>query len=189
MSYNIVQPSFSLEFREMSDVALQAYFEWFLEQIPLRLRIVEASVKESPGFECWTANFSPGSLKPLGEWYAAQLQFWPRTRREVYEIRRRLSFPVPLSNREPANKTFSVAVDIAVYFSEVLRRNFPTVRWAQCLKSRTNADYGQPVLTGFGRASLNPVSAMVVLANQLAKKSEHGAKLFELYNYWSSQVR
>lgn len=189
MTYNIIQPPFTLRFREMSKADLQAYFDWFLAQIPLRLPIMEASVKETPGFEYWVADFSPESLRSLGEWYAAQVETRPRTERELAEIKEKLSFPVPISDQELTNKTFSLALDIAMYFSEVLKRNFPALRWDQILKNKRNADYGRPVLTGFGSVPLNPVSIMIVLAYGFAKKTKSGARLFDLYEYWSSRVK
>ena len=104
-------------------------------------------------------------------------------------ITQKLSFPVPISDQELSNKTFSLAVDIGMYLSEVFRRNFPSVHWELILQNKKLADYGQPVLAGFkGDVPFNPVNIMVVLAYGISKKTKTGTRLLELYNYWSKQV-
>lgn len=188
MNYSIIQPPFTLQFREMPKADLKAYFNWFLSQIPVRLPILELAVKETSGFENWSADFTPASLKALGEWYAAQVETRPRSQEELAEIKQNLSFSVPISDRELTNKTFSLAIDVAMYLSEVLKRNFPSLRWDLILKDKRYADYGQPVLIGFGSVPFNPVHIMIVLAYGLVNKTKSGARLLELYNYWSSQV-
>jgi len=189
MTYTIIQPPFTLQFREMSKPDLKAYFDWFLNQISVRLPILESSIQETPGFENWSADFTVESLKMLGEWYAGQVETRPRSQDELDEIKQKLSFPVPVSDQELTNKTFSLAFDVAMYLSEVFKRNFPSLRWDLILKDKKFADYGQPVLIGFrGDVPLNPVSIMVVLAYGIVKKTKTGARLLELYNYWSSQV-
>lgn len=188
MPYIIISPPFTLQFTEMSKAELKAYFDWFLSQIPIRLSILESYVKETPGFESWSANFTAASLKALGEWYAGQVKTRPRNQDELEEIKQNLSFPVPVSDDELTNKTFSLAIDVAMYFSEVLKRNFSSLHWDLILKDKRYADYGQPVLIGFGNVPLNPVSIMVVFAYGIAKKSKTGVRLFELYDYWSSRV-
>jgi hypothetical protein len=172
----------------MSKADLKAYFDWFLTQIPIRLSILESYVKETPGFEGWSANFTSASLKTLGQWYADHVETRPRNQVEMEEIKRNLSFQMPVSGDELTNKTFSLAIDVAMYFSEVLKRNFSGLHWDLNLKDKRFVDYGQPVLLGFGNVPLNPVSIMVVLAYGIAARDNSGERLFELYEYWSSRV-
>lgn len=189
MTYTIIQPPFTLQFREMTKADLKAYFDWFLNQIPTRLPILESFIRETPGFESWSADFTVESLKALGEWYAVQVETRPRNHGELAEIEQKLSFPIPVPGQELTNKTFSLAFDVGMYLSEIFRRNFPSLRWDLILKNKKLAEYGQPVLVGFrGGVPLNPIWIMIVLAYAIADKTKSGARLLELYNYWSSQV-
>ena len=51
----------------MPKAELKVYFDWFMGQIPVRLPILEAAVKATPGFENWSADFTPESLEGAGK--------------------------------------------------------------------------------------------------------------------------
>ncbi len=69
MSYSIIQPPFTLKFREMSKGELKRYFEWFMNVMPERLAGLKRVVRESPSHSSWTGEFSPDSLDELGKWF------------------------------------------------------------------------------------------------------------------------
>jgi len=189
MPYSIIQPPFTLKFAEMSRAELKAYYAWFMEQIPIRLAILESSVRETPGFGSWAADSTEASLAGLGEWYAMQVETRQRTRDEMEEIMGSLIFPVDVPDHELTNKTFSLAVDIGMYWSTVLRRRYPTLQWDLIMKSKRYVDYGQPVLMGFAaKVPLNPVRIMIVMAYGLADGSKSAARLLELHKVWSAEV-
>lgn len=103
MAYSIIQPPFTLQFREMSKPDLQAYFDWFLNQIPVRLPIFESFIQETSGFGSWSTDFTVDSLKMLGAWYADQVETRSRSQDELDEIKQKLSFPIPVSEQELTN--------------------------------------------------------------------------------------
>jgi hypothetical protein len=80
-------------------------------------------------------------------------------------------------------------MDVGMYFSQVLLKEYPALRWEQPMGSKRFVDYGQPVLTGLGPVPLNPVRIAVVLARGLAGKSETGRRLREVYDYWANRAR
>jgi hypothetical protein len=41
-------------------------------------------------------------------------------------------------------------MDIGMYFSQVLMKNYPSLKWEQPLGNKRFADYDQPCLVGFG---------------------------------------
>lgn len=188
MVYSNIQPPFTLQFREMPKAELKVYFDWFMSQIPVRLPILEAAVKATPGFENWSADFTPESLKALGNWFATQVETRPYTEEELTALKQGVPSWVPIDDYQLTNKTFSLAVDIAMYWSEVFKRNFPSLRWDQILKGKRDINYGQPVLVGFGIVPLNPVRVMIVLAHQFILKTEVGTGLFNVHNHWASKV-
>ena len=58
-----------------------------------------------------------------------------------------------------------------MYFGQVIIKNLPGTGWDQPLKNKKLADYGQPVIAGFGTVSLNPVRVMVTTAYGIARGS------------------
>src|SRR5262245_27907658 len=133
MSYAVVQPPFTLRFRQMSKTELKAYFDWFQGQLAGRLIELEREVKTRSGFEGWHADRSPDSLLPLGEWFAAQVETRPRTANELAEIGAASVFSLPVPSQELTTRTFSMAMDIGMYLGETLRSRHQTLAWQQPL--------------------------------------------------------
>ncbi len=189
MTYATIQPPFTLKFREMSKKELKDYFAWFQDILPQRLEELTSAVKQMPKFETWKADFTPASLDQLGEWFATQVETRPRTEEEIQEIQDRSSFPIEIPGEDLTNRTFSLAMDIGMYLSQVFLKNHPTVRWDQQFGNKKFVDYGQPVLVGFGAVPFNPVRMIVTLAYGVVSKRENGNGLRELYAIWSKMIR
>jgi hypothetical protein len=189
MAYEIIQPPYTLKFREMSKTELKGYFRWFLDAIPERLDELANTVRQTIGFETWQPDCTPPSLDMLGEWLATQVETHERTEEELKEIKSRSPCPIVVSERELTNRTFSLAMDTGVYLSQVFLRNHPLLRWSQEFGSKTYVDYGQPVLIEFDPSPLNPVRMLVTQAYGLVSKDRAGKDLRKVYDYWSKQVR
>jgi hypothetical protein len=189
MSYVPIRPPFSLKFREMSKQNLKFYFRWFMHQIPQRGAELADALRQTPGFADWQPDFTSGSLNVLREWLAGQVETRNRSRGEIQEIEERLVFPMDIPAEELTDRTFSLAMDVGMYFSRVLLINHPSIKWEQLLGSRRFADFGQPVLSGFGPVPLNPVRVEVTLAYALASKEKTGMRLREIYDYWAQRVQ
>lgn len=188
MSYATIQPPFTLKLREMSRRELKGYFAWFQRIMPQRLGELARAVEQTPAFEAWRADYTPASLDLLGEWFAIQVEVRRRTTAEMQEIRDSLHFPIEFSDGELTNRTFSLAMDTAMYLSQVLLKCHPALRWDQELGGKSNVDYGQPILVGFGSVPLNPVGLLVTLAYGVANKTRSGNRLRELYEIWAGMI-
>jgi hypothetical protein len=185
MSYQIIQPPFTLKFEEMSKKELKEYFDWFHEIIPERIAELCEAVRQSPGYEDWSPDYSRESLSLLGNWFQAHVETQSRTPEETEELTSQTKWRFPVGNSELTNRTFSLAMDVGIYLSQVFLRNHPHLKWDQPLRAKKFIDYGQPVLVGFGPAPFNPVRMVVTLAYGFAKKKGNGARLLEIYDYWS----
>ena len=191
MAYNIIKPPFTLDFYEMPKKELKEYFRWFQEVIPDRINGLARTVKESPGFENWQPDYTPISLISLGEWMSTQVQTRERSEEELEQKRQEIghaAHPVEIPKWELTNQTFSLAMDIGMYLSQVFLRNHPSLKWDQLFSSKRDMDYGQPVLVGFGRAPFNPVQMTVTQAYALVHKTRSGKGLRELYDIWSRKI-
>jgi hypothetical protein len=168
---------------------LLRYYQWFMDVLPQRVSELAKVVKETPGFENWQPDYTPASLDTLGEWFARQVETRNRTQEELQAIKERLVFPMQVPTDELTDRTFSLAMDIGMYFSQVLLRNYPSLKWEQPLDDKRFADYGQPLLAGFGPVSLNPVRIAHAFAHGLADKSYSRKRLREVYEYWAQRVQ
>jgi len=185
MAYSIIQPPFTLKFREMPKVELKDYFQWFMRVMPERFQELTEAVREMhPG---WPGDFSPESLEELGRWFDGQVENRPKTQEEIDGLTARLTFPIDVSGSQLTNRTFSLAMDIGMYFGQVVINNLDGTRWDQPLKNEKFADYGQPVIMGFGTVPLNPVRIVVMTAYGVAKGKK--AQLRELYGTWAKMKR
>jgi len=189
MPYATIQPPFTLKFRDMPKKELERYSRWFMDVLPQRVNELAPAVKQTPGFANWQPDCTPASLDTLGEWFAGQVESRSRTQEELLSIQHRLVFPMDIPGEELTNRTFSLAMDIGMYFSQVLLKNYPSLKWEQPLGNKKFADYGQPLLNGFGSVSLNPVRIAVTLAYGLASKNKTGKRLREVYDYWAQRVQ
>src|SRR5664279_5964115 len=111
MIYEIIQSPFTLKFPEMSKKELKDYFTWLQNILPQRLDELTRAVNQSPGFEDWQPNFTPDSLGPLGNWFAANVETRPRTKDEIKIIEAGSAYPMEVPTQELTNRTFSLAMD------------------------------------------------------------------------------
>lgn len=189
MTYSIIQPPFTLNFKEMSKKELKNYFNWFHGILPSRLDELKRAVQVTSGYELWSGNFAPESLNLLGEWYAIQVETRPRTNEEIAEIENRLTFPIAIPKVDLTKRTFSLAMDVGMYLSQVFLKNHSGLHWDQPLNNKKFVDYGRPVLLGFGVVPFNPVRMVITLGYSIASKDENGKGLRELYDIWVNMIR
>lgn len=188
MTYETIQPPFTLMFHEMSKQELKEYLHWFLTILPQRVSELAGAVKQTPGFENWKPDQTPVSLDGLGDWFITQVKTRLRTQEELQAFERQAEYPMVISSEELTNISFSLAFDVGMYLAQVLVKNHPSLCWKQPMGGKKYIDYGQPVLVGFGVLELNPVRISITLAYGLASKKQTGKRLRELYEYWSKHV-
>jgi hypothetical protein len=189
MNYQTIQPPFTLEFTKMSKKDLTAYDEWFRSQIQARIRALGDAVSATDGFGGWKADRTAESLRLLGDWLTTMIETRHRTEAEIQELARDNPYPIEIPTETLTNRSYSLAVDTAMYFSEVLLRANPSLRWKQVLDDRRNADYGQPILVGRGPVPLNPLGVALAFAFGLARGSASPGRLRELYDICSEMLR
>lgn len=164
---------------------LETYRAWFHEVMPERIAELTKAVKSTSGFESWEADETAGSLEKLGEWFERQVESRRNTQEEMNEIQSKLTFPIDIPEEGLTNRSFSLAMDIGMYFGRVVLKNLSGTRWDQPLKNKNFADYGQLVIMGFGTVPLNPVRVLVMTAYGISRKQP--ARLRDLYEVWSKK--
>jgi hypothetical protein len=188
VSYIVIQPPFALNLREMPKGELERYFQWFMAILPERVSTLTKAVQGTLGFENWHPDRTPASLDVLGTWFAGQVEMRPRTQEELQAIQALQAFPVDIPREQLTNRTFSLAMDVGMYLSQVFLKNYPSLSWEQRTENKRFADYGQPLISGFGLVSLNPVAVVVTLAYAIASKKKDYKRLREIYDYWAQRA-
>jgi hypothetical protein len=183
--YQLAVSPFPSALRDISKKELRDFFEWFQEWKPARISQLREFVN-APGDGGEFVDFSPESLVRLDSWYPRQVRMRPRFQEEVEEIRKRLVFPVEIPDEELTDVTLSVAIDVGIYFGEVVVANIPGTAWSQLVGSKRNADYGAPVILGFGKAVLNPLAMCRTLAYGISRGKS--SRLRELFDVWAGMA-
>lgn len=173
----------------MSKVEANNYFNWFLDQIPVRINVLEQAVQFTPGYEDWRADYTSESLGKLGKWFYERVETRQRTEGEKVDIYGKAPDwfrNVEVQDWELTNRSFSLAMDIGMYLSQVLVKNLPDLQWMLVEKPKNDMDFQQPVLKGTGRLVFNPVSTMVTLAYGFARNNKSPDRLREIYDIWAN---
>lgn len=187
--YEIISPPFSLDFKNMSKKELQGYYEWYISIIPERLDILTNTVKSTNGHEDWIPDFTPESLDELGQFFFENVETRKKTKKEIKNIYNNAPDwfkNVEVDDWELSDRTFSLAIDIGIYLSQVFIKNHSELSWKHVLKGRKDyISYGQPVLNGFGSDEFDPTNICITLAYGLARKNKTSKRLRELYDTWT----
>ena len=189
MAYETVNSPFPIDLSAQSKMELREYYKWYMEILPQRVKELAEEVINSKGFETWTPDYTPTSLKLLGRWFASEVQIRKRTSAEIRKIESQSNYPIEISDWELTHRTFSIAFDIGLYISQVFLRNHPSLKWDQLLKSKRFVGYGQPVLVSFSTGPFEPVGMIITSAYGLASGERTEDDLIEIYKIWAGMIK
>jgi hypothetical protein len=189
MKYSIIQPPFTLNFRNMARVEANNYFNWFMDQLPIRIHELESAVQSVPSYENWRADFTLASLEKLGQFFYEHVETRKRTEEEVAAIYKEAPDwfrNVEVEDWELTNRSFSLAIDIGMYLSQVFEKNLVGLEWTLVKKPKNDINYQQPVLKGAGKLVFNPVHIATTLAYGFARQNKSPERLREIYGNWAN---
>lgn len=189
MDYHLMEPPILRPFQEMSKKEAKEHFDWYINQIPARIDLLKNVYSFTGGSDQQTLDFTPNSLKPLWKWFIKYISIIPKSQEEIEKEKNNLSEHLKCKIVQNPNKlslgTVAMAMDIAIYFCEVLARNNQNVKWGILAKTKNHADFNQPVLFGFlNNVTLNPRTVVYNLANKASKGDTNPESLFEVYKVW-----
>jgi len=185
MEYKINSLPIDPVFSERSRKELKIYYDWYIGSITERIEILITEIRKKEKYKSISFDYEPETLLPLGEWFASAVEIRQRTEAELQEIVSSLKFPVEVPKEELTNKTFSLALDVGMYLSQVFLKQFDDLNWTQTWGRKDSVDYGQPVLSPFQKRVFNPTRMMVVQAYGVSRGSGNSNSLSELFNIWA----
>lgn len=137
MTYEPMEPPFSVTcFADLEVNEAEAYFEWFVSEIPKRMQQLREYFHSSGGGE-GALDFSPESLKCLWEWFLnSQLDWIPKSKEQFEEEIRRVAsgylrkrmLENPIYKYELSPLSKALKKDIGIYVGEVFVHNHEKVQ-------------------------------------------------------------
>ena len=188
--YRIFQPPQPLNFYEWTTQEARTYFNWFIAQIPERLKMLRTLAVDL-GVSETSLDLTPESMPALGFLLGSM------TSKRIKDVAETLSereaqpewMRPYLEDWTLSQETLSVCVDCGIYFAEALRLRHPKLKWDFVRRGKSNIEFHQPVLVPFPHGvELNPVSIMTVVAFGHTRGKPAAARLPEVYHVWESKA-
>lgn len=188
MRYKMVQIPLAKQTFDSTKQELRSYFEWHQRVLPERIAQLQRLVAEWSPAGAWVADRSRESLRPLGAWMAAHLDFAPIPESELSRQRALLPPGSPIELHEPTMQMRSIAYDIGMYFGTCMITAYPTLSWQLVLGSKRHIEYGHVVVGGFSAGPLNTARVMLVCASKLLDGRTSPSCLHDLFGVWAKFV-
>lgn len=189
MKFTTAYSPVTTAFVSMSANERDAFYKWFMLNKPYYLDELIHTVWQTPGYEGWSADFSPESLGLLGEWLFFIITTKYQLLRDDRVEKEFLSGVNKVEAELLSDQEKSLAVMVGMYYGDVAVRNNPGLCWVQLNGSKKEADYGQPVISGPGLLPTNPVRVSNAFACGFADGSRNGSRLRETYEYWMTLIK
>ncbi len=184
MKYPLMKTPFvSVPFTDMKKKQAEQYFIWYMLEKEKRIKQLEQYVNQDS--QRVILDKSPESLITLWEWFEDKIEWEKRSEEEMQE--ELLGNPELIRNILWKNTkrltvlTMALVEDIAIYFSDTMIFNNPTVYWGYRIKPKKLDGVNQPIMLGFkGDICVNP-RGLVELCILRSSRNRNKEELFETY--------
>jgi hypothetical protein len=187
MNYNLMEPPFSYKpFVEMNKKEAQEYFNWFINEIPNRVILLRKAY-EINNVDIGSLDYTPLSLINLWKWFIPKIKTVNLTKNELKEYLDKIPEWArgTMDNKKLSVETLAIAIDIAIYFAETVRKNKSNIQWGLITKPKSFYSVNKPILIGFNFGL--DLDAMLLLNNiswEVVKGNSSIEALYQLYQVW-----
>jgi len=188
MPYEHISAPLPVPLQEMSKKQLRAFAAWYHDISADRISQLIKTVHGTPFFNVWNPDYSPESLKILGEWLRSQVGMRPHTDAEMRAQRKGLPPDIEVPEETLDDYSVSLIFDVSMYLGQVWIKNHPTLFWKQNITAKKYAFYGHPIIGGFGKTEFSPIHMVKVLTFGLADETYSKDRLYELYGIWKKYI-
>lgn len=193
MDYQAISEDFGFPFNRMKRSEAQAYFQWYVDQIPYRIAELERTIQNL--YPEWRADKTPESLVGVRDWSKTILKkvFLTTEEYEAYQhYLREIMPPILADYLEPPYADFDppskrAIVTIGMYWGEVLRTAQPELQWQLFTQGKKHVDYHQPNLMT-KVIWCNPQRIAAVCVGRIYDGSQPDS-LLEIHQIWVKTVR
>ena len=192
MVYQMQVPPFEIEtFEKLSAKQAKDIFHWYIGEIPFRLKQLQEYLDTETNNSIMLTK-EIDTLSPLWKWFCNTIQTREKTAAEIQEELLNTPewlHPVVRSKKEkPTYETLAVAMDIAIYFAEVIIHHNPCIQWGYFTRPKSRVSVNEPTLVGFSDGmDLNP---RLIVNNLLLKhiRTQETKDLKAVYDIWLSYI-
>ncbi|MBR3611171.1 MAG: hypothetical protein IKL57_06935 [Oscillospiraceae bacterium] len=190
--YEFAVPPFPLEYEKWNKKQTQEYFDWFVEQVPIRAEYVLNKALTYYGYDPKKVTDTEIKLLLVWRWFLkfARLEETTAEEREAnrpFVERFGKSWEV-LYKLTPVTEFF--IRDIGMLLGQLLYDELGTLTWDIGGKPKSYVFYNHPILKGFytppGTMEIDPIHIVGTPASRLLKKTADEKDLIVLYNKWSA---
>lgn len=192
MKYPYMYPPFSMKnFDNMSTTEAQQYFDWYTSEIPSRIQFLKQMIEGE-----FQLDFSSKSLIPLFTWYISNVHFYRLTEKEITTKLLTIDDNASKDNLllnpiELLDEDYALAMDISIYYGEVLIHNLPQVSWTFYTKPHSFIHLNEPILDvsdDSGYLRKNPRTLLHTIIEQLKIGLSNPYVLYENYALDSADI-
>lgn len=192
MEYKMQIPPFPVkDFAELTAKQAKQIFEWYVGEIPSRLKQLQAYLdEETHGAVKLTKDIE--TLRPLWDWFSGTIKTRERSPEELQkDLENAPEWLHPTILEDSAKiawESLSVGMDIAICFAEVMIEHNPRIHWDYFTKSKKRMSVNEPVLLGFKNGmDLNPrLVTNNLMLKHIRQKKDTG--LSGLYDVWLTYI-
>lgn len=173
-------------FLKMRDVDIFDFYQWFMEVKPYCIEELIHLVTSTCEFENWDANDTSESLAQLGLWFFNRVEKNDFSEKEIATLKKKLTKSADFLTWDLTDETKSLALYVGMYYGEVAIKSEKDTRWEYFISDKRYADYGQPVIVGKQKITINPVRVAHSLAYRYLSGNANGDALQKAYNFWAN---
>lgn len=188
MDFVNITPPFDLpDFKEMKKREATKYFNWFVEDIPLRIKLLR-EFYAGTGEDVKDLDLSPESLIKVWDWFMPFIKMTPkspeRIREEYESLPEIFKGNIEISSKELSFETLLIAHYVSIYYGEVFIQNNSELKWGFLSKPKSHMFLNEPSIMGLPDGiALNPANNVNVACFRFIRGKANSQYLFEQYNY------
>ena len=180
ITYNICIPPISKPFTSFSSDETKAFFKWYIDKIPERIRYLSKKCSDDLCINENKISLLPDSLVLLWKWFL-----------NVANTEKSESNGLQLDLQ-----TEYIIRDIGMFLGEVFNTNHKCIHWSYFEQPTTDLFVNRPLLTGFKDNSVSPpfdvffepVHMVRVQACKLLTDQQKEDDLLNLYKKWAQKI-
>ena len=196
LTYDILIPKLGKSIFQLTEEEAEAYFEWYMEQVPQRVAYVSRVCAKELHIPVERLDCSPESLLLIWKWFRKRARTEPGILSEEDKKHPAYANGMFCNKRQLTLETEYIIRDIGMYLGETLRKNLPQLYWTFYTKPKRSFFVNHPLLKGFVDTSpgapreieFEPIHMTGVQASKILSKKSKETDLFDIYTIWAKKM-
>lgn len=200
LDYYMEFPPTGVDFDNWDKRTTEKYFNWFLQQVPIRIDYLKTHMTGDLGIDAKTLDYSPNSLILVWRWFLNVAVVEKTPKKFIREMKRTDMYKLLgdsfINHTQLSLQTELILRDVGMYLAQTLIANCPGLRWSykhDAPSSPIKDIYNnKPLLMGFEEngytIDFEPIHMVGVQAAKLLDNCAAETDLFNLYNLYANRL-